>query len=171
MNRTGLNSAEIRFQIFQIFRGKLISMLNHHHLNLKKHCHKKWKLHFTCTKQSFKALTWKGNTLLPLIFMIGVHPPSPHPKSPMWQKCFGNSTSIFLCFSDSYLRHICIYSYTLGTALWQVILFHVLRPSEVARYFPSAMGEWRESVCLLMSRNLSWLAIFIPRRMEKDVVW
>ena len=52
----------------------------------KKHCHKKWKLHFTCTKQSFKALTWKGNTLLPLIFMIGVHPPSPHPKSPMWQK-------------------------------------------------------------------------------------
>ena len=25
-------------------------------------------------------------TLLPLIFMIGVHPPSPHPKSPMWQK-------------------------------------------------------------------------------------
>ena len=29
MNRTGLNSAEIRYQIFQIFRGKLISMLNH----------------------------------------------------------------------------------------------------------------------------------------------
>ena len=25
-------------------------------------------------------------TLLPSIFMTGVHPPSPHPKSPMWQR-------------------------------------------------------------------------------------
>ena len=25
-------------------------------------------------------------TLLPLIFITGVHPPSPHPKSPMWQR-------------------------------------------------------------------------------------
>ena len=25
-------------------------------------------------------------TFLPLIFMTGVHPPSPHPKFPMWQK-------------------------------------------------------------------------------------
>ena len=26
------------------------------------------------------------HTLLPSIFMTGVHPPSPHPKSPMWQR-------------------------------------------------------------------------------------
>ena len=30
--------------------------------------------------------TTKENTLLPSIFMTGVQPPSPHPKSPMWQK-------------------------------------------------------------------------------------
>ena len=28
----------------------------------------------------------KTQTLLPSIFMTGVHPPSPHPKSPMWQR-------------------------------------------------------------------------------------
>ena len=36
MNRAGLNSAEIRFQNFQIFRGKLISMLNHRSLIIPK---------------------------------------------------------------------------------------------------------------------------------------
>ena len=30
--------------------------------------------------------TCKYQTLLPSIFMTGVHPPSPHPKSPMWQR-------------------------------------------------------------------------------------
>ena len=34
-----------------------------------------------------KSLTHRLlRTLLPSIFMTGVHPPSPHPKSPMWQR-------------------------------------------------------------------------------------
>ena len=32
--------------------------------------------------------------------------------------------------------------------------FQVLRPSEVARYFPSAISEYRELACLLMTMNL-----------------
>ena len=49
--------------------------------------------------------------------------------------------------------------------------FHVSRLSEVLRYFPSAIREWRESARLLMTMNLSWLLIFIPRHiLEKDVV-
>ena len=48
--------------------------------------------------------------------------------------------------------------------------FHVLRPSEVARYFPSAISENSELACLLMTMNLSVLLIFIPRQiLEKDV--
>ena len=49
--------------------------------------------------------------------------------------------------------------------------FHALRPTEVARYFPSAIREWSESASFLMTKNLSWLSIFVPRQiLEKDVV-
>ena len=49
--------------------------------------------------------------------------------------------------------------------------FHVLRPNEVARYFPSAISENSELACLLMTMNLSWLPIFIPRQiLEKGVL-
>ena len=48
--------------------------------------------------------------------------------------------------------------------------FHVLRPSEVARYFPSAISENSELACLWMTMNLSWWSIFVPRQiLEKDV--
>ena len=48
--------------------------------------------------------------------------------------------------------------------------FHVSRPSDVLRYFPSAISENRESACFLMTMNLSCWSIFIPRQIwEKDV--
>ena len=48
--------------------------------------------------------------------------------------------------------------------------FHVLRPSEVARYFPSAISEYRELACLLMTMKCFWWPIFIPRQiLEKGV--
>ena len=37
----------------------------------------------TFSVSSMNFLRGEIVTLLPLIFMIGVHPPSPHPKSPM----------------------------------------------------------------------------------------
>ena len=49
-------------------------------------------------------------------------------------------------------------------------VFHVLRPNEVARYFPSAISEYRELACLLMTMKLICWPIFIPRQiLEKDV--
>ena len=54
---------------------------------------------------------------------------------------------------------------------WEPInSFHFSRPSEVARYWPSAISECRESACLWMTMNLSCWWIFIPRQiLEKDV--
>ena len=48
--------------------------------------------------------------------------------------------------------------------------FHVLRPSEVARYWPSAMSEYRELAVWLITMKLICWPIFIPRQIwEKDV--
>ena len=48
--------------------------------------------------------------------------------------------------------------------------FHLSRPSEVLRYCPSAISEYRESACLWITMNLSCWSIFIPRQiLEKDV--
>ena len=52
-----------------------------------------------------------------------------------------------------------------------ISFFHVLRPSEVLRYFPSAISEYRELACLLMTMKLICWPIFIPRQiLEKDVL-
>ena len=48
--------------------------------------------------------------------------------------------------------------------------FHLLRPSEVLRYWPSAISAYRELACLLMIMKLICWPIFIPRQiLEKDV--
>ena len=54
---------------------------------------------------------------------------------------------------------------------WGPISFcHVLRPSVVLRYFPSAISEYREFACLSMTMNLICSWIFIPRQiLVKDV--
>ena len=55
---------------------------------------------------------------------------------------------------------------------WEPIrLFHVFRPSEVARYLPSAISEYSELACLLMTTNFIWWPILIPRQiLEKGVL-
>ena len=48
--------------------------------------------------------------------------------------------------------------------------FHFSRPSDVLRYCPSAMSEYRESACLSMTIKLSCCPIFTPRQIfEKGV--
>ena len=48
--------------------------------------------------------------------------------------------------------------------------FHFSRPSDVLRYCPSAISEYRESACLSMTIKLSCCPIFIPRQIfEKGV--
>ena len=55
-------------------------------------------------------------------------------------------------------------------ALLPINFFHSSRPSDVFRYWPSAIIECRESASLLITINLSCWLIFIPRQiLEKDV--
>ena len=55
-------------------------------------------------------------------------------------------------------------------ALLPINFFHSSRPSDVFRYWPSAIIECRESASLLIIINLSCWLIFIPRQiLEKDV--
>ena len=53
-----------------------------------------------------------------------------------------------------------------------ISFFHVSRPSDVLRYCPSAISEYKESAVLLMTINFVCCSpwIFIPRQiLEKDV--
>ena len=51
-----------------------------------------------------------------------------------------------------------------------ISVFHVLRPSEVVRYCSSAISEYRELACLLITVNFICWSIFMPMQiLEKDV--
>ena len=55
-------------------------------------------------------------------------------------------------------------------AFESVSAIHLYRPSEVARYWPSAIREWREEAWLLITVNLNCPLTFIPRQtLEKGV--
>ena len=48
--------------------------------------------------------------------------------------------------------------------------FHLSLPSEVWRYFPSAIREYREEAGLLMAMKLTFLPLFIPRQILLNFV-
>ena len=51
-----------------------------------------------------------------------------------------------------------------------ISVFHVSRPNEVLRYFPSASIEYKDPASLLMTIKFSWWSTFIPRQiLEKGV--
>ena len=50
-------------------------------------------------------------------------------------------------------------------------VFHVLRPSEVARYLPSAISEDRDLAWCLMTTDLNCWPIFIPRQILSNGVF
>ena len=52
-----------------------------------------------------------------------------------------------------------------------ISVFHLLRPSEVARYWPSAIREYNEVAYLLIVTNRSWWPIFIPRQILEKAVF
>ena len=55
-------------------------------------------------------------------------------------------------------------------AFESVSAIHLFRPSEVDRYWPSAIREWREEAWLLITVNLNCPLTFIPRQtLEKGV--
>ena len=64
----------------------------------------------------------------------------------------------------------CLLQLSCKDARGPISVFHVLRPNEVERYFPSAINEYREVARLLMTMNLICWPIFIPRQtLEKGV--
>ena len=55
-------------------------------------------------------------------------------------------------------------------AFESVSAIHLFRPSEVDRYWPSAIREWREEAWLLITANFICPLTFIPRQtLEKGV--
>ena len=136
---------------------------------------------FHCTKMYPMALI----CLLPLsppclasfphVFLVSGYPPVPNP-------ILESGEPQFLC-SLPMIPILALELWILVAALnpsllqwrckepWEPISdFHVSRPSEVARYTPSAIRECNEFACWLMTINLICWPIFIPRQiLEKDV--
>ena len=112
----------------------------------------------------------------PHVLKSSYFPPVPNPilESQVWQSfcslprmptlALERSLRLLTALNPSLLQLYCKED-------WDPIsVFHVSRPSEVARYFPSAISEYREFACLLMTINLICWPIFIPRQiLEKGV--
>ena len=73
--------------------------------------------------------------------------------------------SLHLALNPSLLQFVC------NEACEPIRYFHVLRPSDVARYFPSAIREYREFACLWMTTNFFRLPILIPRQILENGVF
>ena len=113
---------------------------------------------------------------LPHVFVSSLYPPVPSPN--LVSQLLQSFCSLFVipilalecwillptALNPSLLQFDC------REACDPISVFHVSRPSEVARYCPSAMRECREWACLLTTKKLVTLPTFIPRQiLEKDV--
>ena len=138
--------------------------------------------HIYCTKMYPMALMClyplSGETpaSLPHVFELSGLPPVPNPILESHESHFFPP---LLTIPILALECFFLVQTTLNPSLLQLYCnepwepinsFHFSRPSEVARYWPSAISERRESACLWMTMNLSCWSIFIPRQiLEKDV--
>ena len=138
--------------------------------------------HIYCTKMYPMALMClyplSGETpaSLPHVFELSGLPPVPNPILESHESHFFPP---LLTIPILALECFFLVQTTLNPSLLQLYCnepwepinsFHFSRPSEVARYRPSAISECRESACLLMTMNPSCWPIFIPRHiLEKEV--
>ena len=113
---------------------------------------------------------------LPHVLESSEAPPVPNPilESLVLQSFSLFPTKPILAFvkrlSPLTILNPCLLQLVCKEACEPISFFHVLRLSEVARYFPSAINECRELACLLMTMNLIWWPIFMPRQiLEKGV--
>ena len=104
-------------------------------------------------------------------------PPVPNPilESQLWHSFSWLLTKPILALENNMLLLLALKPSLLQLSCKEasdpISVFHVLRPSEVARYCPSAISEYRESACLLMTMKLICCPIFIPRQiLEKGVL-
>ena len=99
-------------------------------------------------------------------------PPKPILES-HWSQAFKYSLEtipiLVLVFTPSQLKPSML-QWSCKEACEPISVFHVSRPNEVLRYFPSASSEYKDSASLLMTIKLSWWSTFIPRQiLEKGV--
>ncbi len=131
-----------------------------------------------CTKIYPMALMWLSapqHASFPHVLETSCRPPVPNPilESQVVQS-FSLLPTIPILALEAPALHAALNPSSLQlvckAACEPISVFHVSRPSEVARYFPSAISECRESACLLMTMKLICWPIFIPRQiLEKDV--
>ena len=119
---------------------------------------------------------WYFEASFPHVLESSGFPPVPNPiLEPQEMQPSSSSLMIpILALEKVFLSHS-----TLNPSLLQLFcreacepisVFHVSRPREVERYFPSAISECRELACSLKTVNLICWPIFIPRQiLEKDV--
>ena len=112
----------------------------------------------------------------PHVLESSVYSPVPNPilESQEEQAFCSLLTKPILALEASFSLHIALNPSLLQLvykeACEPVSVFHGSRPSEVARYCPSAISEYRELACLIMTMNLIWWPIFIPRQiLEKGL--
>ena len=120
-------------------------------------------------------LSGETSASLPLVFELPGLPAMPNTILELHES---HSSSLLLTIPILALEYPLQLQTTLNPFLLQLYCnepwepinsFHFSRPSEVARYWPSAISECRESACLWMTMNLSCWWIFIPRQiLEKD---
>ena len=138
--------------------------------------------HIYCTKMypmalmCLSPLSGEKTASLPHVFELSGLPPVPNPILESHEPQFSPP---LLTIPILALEWLFLVQTTLNPSLlqffcnepWEPInSFHLARPNEVARYWPSAISECRESACLWMTMNLSCWLIFIPRQiLEKDV--
>ena len=137
--------------------------------------------HIYCTKMypmalmCLSPLSGETSASLPHVFELSGLPAVPNPILELHESHLSSLLTIPILALEYPLR----LQTTLNPSLLQLYCnepwepinsFHFSRPSEVARYWPSAISECRESACLWMTMNLSCWWIFIPRQiLEKDV--
>ena len=138
-----------------------------------------------CTKMYPKALICRGplsdfssDAALPQVFESSGCPPVPNPILELWLLQYHLPlllpTIPILAFAHFFLTDMALKpSLTQSNckeACDPISFFHVSRLNKVLRGFPSAISEYKESACLLITMNLSCCPIFIPRQiLEKEV--
>ena len=136
--------------------------LNIKHLYCKKSvfstctCH--WTKIYPMALMSLSPLSVRYTAEFPHVFESSGVPPVPKPilESQLEQL----QTALNPSLSQWYCKEPCE----------PISNFHFSRPSDVLRYCPSAISEYRESACLSMTIKLSCCPIFIPRQIfEKGV--
>ena len=121
-------------------------------------------------------LSGEPSASLPHVFKFPALPAVPNPILELHES---HPSSLLLTIPILALEDPLLLQTTLNPSLLQLYCnepwepinsFHFSRPSEVARYWPSAISEYRESACSWMTMNLNCWSIFIPRQiLEKDV--